>query len=180
MPFPPLPSFSPVVSNKERYDLFGKFDYISAPVKGNPENISIKGDWARKNICIIELPQLIGIQGAPQSGKLQCHIKVADSIRFLFNELEQLGLLDDIHYWGGMFNPRFIRGSKTILSNHAFGTAFDINPQWNPLGKEPAKDEQLGCVYSIVPIANKHGWFWGGHYKNRKDGMHFEYVYNGR
>lgn len=175
--YPAEPDFLPITSNSERERLFGKIEYIPAPIKGNKENIFIKGDWARKNLCIIDLPQLIGIQGAPNSGKIQCHIKVADSIRFLFQELEVLGYLDDIHQWGGMFNPRFIRGSKTVLSNHAYGTAFDINVQWNPLGKEPATEGQLGCLFNIVPVANKHGWYWGGHYKKRKDGMHFEYVY---
>lgn len=177
--YPSKPDFLPLVSNSEREKLFGKIEYTHAPIKGNPENISIKGDWARKNLCIIDLPQLLGIQGAPKSGKIQCHIKVADSIRFLFAELEADNLLNEIHTWNGMFNPRFIRGSKTTLSNHAYGTAFDINAQWNPLNKEPAAEGKLGCVYKIVHIANKHGWYWGGHYSKRKDGMHFEYVYRG-
>jgi hypothetical protein len=29
-------------------------------------------------------------------------------------------------------------------------------------------------VRELVPIANKHGFYWGGHYSKRADGMHFE------
>lgn len=173
--FPAIPDFRPIVGTAARQAAFGKFDFITAPVKGNKENISIQGDWARKNLCIIELPQLMGIAGAPQSGKIQCHVMVADSIRFLFQDLEQEGKLDLIHTWDGMFCPRFQRGSTTVLSNHSFGTAFDINAQWNRLGQEPAKEGELGCVYDLVEIANKHGWYWGGHF-SRPDGMHFEYA----
>ena len=173
--FPPKPDFEPLTSNEARMNVFGHIQYISAPVKGNPENISIQGAWARENLCVIEVPQLIGIAGASAAGKVQCHKLVADALRFLFVELEQLNLLDDIHHWDGMFCPRFIRGSKTVLSNHSFGTAFDINAQWNPIGKAPAVEGKLGCLYEIVPIANKHGFYWGGHYTSRPDGMHFEY-----
>lgn len=172
---PAKPNFQPLTNNETRMSVFGNIQYMSAPVKGNPENISIQGSWARDNLCIIEIPQLIGIAGAPINGKVQCHKLVADPIRFMFCEFEQLGLLDLIHHWDGMFCPRFIRGSKTVLSNHTFGTAFDINAQWNALGKPPAVEDKLGCVYELVPIANKHGFYWGGHYEKRPDGMHFEF-----
>jgi hypothetical protein len=173
--FPAIPDFKPLVGTAAKQAAFGKFDFIAAPIPGNKENISIQGDWARKNLSIIELTQLMGISGAPNSGKVQCHNLVADSIRFMFQDFEQEGKLDLIHTWGGMFCPRFQRGSKTALSNHAFGTAFDLNVQWNMLGEEPANEDELGCVYGLVEIANKHGWYWGGHF-SRPDGMHFEYA----
>jgi hypothetical protein len=173
--FPIKPDFKPLIDNETRMKVFGELSYIAAPIKGNPENISIQGSWARDNLCITEIPQLIGIAGAPHDGKVQCHKSVADAIRFLFQDLEQRNLLDLIHTWDGMFCPRFVRGSKTTLSNHSFGTAFDINVQWNPINKPPAIEGKLGCLYEIVPVANTHGFYWGGHYAKRPDGMHFEY-----
>ena len=41
--------------------------------------------------------------------------------------------------YAGANAPRFIRGSKTVLGNHAFGTAFDINTAWNALGAQTAR-----------------------------------------
>jgi hypothetical protein len=76
--------------------------------------------------------------------------------------------------FGGSFVPRFIRGSRTVLSNHAFGSAFDINVAWNLLGNTPALVGQKGSVRPLVSIANEYGFYWGGHFNSRRDGMHFE------
>lgn len=88
------------------------------------------------------------------------------------------GLLEQVMNFDGTYDPRFVRSSaaKQTLSNHAFAVAFDINAKWNGFGAEPARRGMKGCLYDLVPIANQHNFFWGGHYKNRRDGMHFEYV----
>ena len=44
----------------------------------------------------------------------------------------------------------------------------------NGLGKKPAMIGEIGCVRELVPIANECGFYWGGHFDKRKDGMHFE------
>jgi len=38
----------------------------------------------------------------------------------------------------------------------------------------PALVGQKGSVRELVPIANENGFFWGGHFNDRLDGMHFE------
>lgn len=38
----------------------------------------------------------------------------------------------------------------------------------------PALEDAQGSLRELVPIANEHGFFWGGHFKRRPDGMHFE------
>lgn len=76
--------------------------------------------------------------------------------------------------YDGSYNRRFIRGSRTVLSNHAYGSAFDINARWNPLGALPPADNEEGSVQTLVEIANRHGFYRGGHYRGRPDGMHFE------
>jgi hypothetical protein len=60
------------------------------------------------------------------------------------------------------------------LSNHAWGTAFDINVQWNGLGITPAFRNEAGSVRDLVEIAYQNGFYWGGWFKSRQDGMHFE------
>ncbi|WP_264520917.1 M15 family metallopeptidase [Flavobacterium sp. N1994] len=168
--FPPKPSFPPLVSNAQREALFGKIGVKASPLPNNPEHFDITNDWLRDNIVKVEIPQLIPLKG---NATVYFHKKGARQLQQLWKDWEKARLLSLILTWNGAFNPRFVRGSRTVLSNHAFGTAFDINYPWNTLGSVPALVGQKGSVRLLVAIAHKHGFYWGGHF-TRKDGMHFE------
>ncbi len=172
--YPPCPNFNPLISTADRQKLFGKFDFVSAPVPSNPENIRILGTWEQDNIVRVQLPQLVGVQGAPHDGGARFHKKAADQLVALWKAWEDAGLLDRVLTWDGSFAPRFVRGSRTVLSNHAFGTAFDINAALNPRGTRPLLVGKKGSVRELVTIANDHGFYWGGHFVAKPDGMHFE------
>lgn len=166
--YPPMPNFgSP--SDASRKKVFGEFSWQ----KKNATEIVILGNWVRDSIIKVKIPQLINVPSAPTNGEIYFHKKAAHQIVGFFNEIEKEGLLHLVISWSGSFYPRFIRG-RTVLSNHSWGTAFDINAPENWLGEVPAKIGQKGSLLQLVPIANKWGFFWGGHYENRKDGMHFE------
>lgn len=169
---PPKPNFSPL-NLAGREAAFGKYAYISAPVPGNPEAISIKSGWEAENIVTVTIPQLIGVSGAPANGHARLHRLVAPRVVALFQAWEDAGLKQLLLSWEGAFVPRFIRGSLSVLSQHAFGSAFDINAQWNGFGATPAAIGAKGSVRQLVPIANQLGFYWGGHFA-RRDGMHFE------
>ena len=172
--FPPRPNFNPLISTADRQNLFGKFDFVAAPVPSNPENIRILGTWEQDNIVRVQLPQLVGVQGAPHDGGVRFHKKAANQLVALWKAWEDAGFLDRVLTWDGSFVPRFIRGSRTVLSNHAFGTAFDINAALNPRGTRPLLVGKKGSVRELVTIANDHGFYWGGHFVAKPDGMHFE------
>ncbi|NUQ24701.1 MAG: M15 family metallopeptidase [Saprospiraceae bacterium] len=168
--YPGKPNFRPLASNAERQKLFGKFTYKAAP---NGSDIIVTGDWATKNLVRVAIPQLVGVTGFPSSGSITFHKLAAKQLQDMFAEWEQQQLIGRIKSWGGAYVARFVRGSQTTLSNHAFGTAFDINVPWNGLGRMPALIGQEGSVRELVKIAHKHGFYWGGHF-TRLDGMHFE------
>jgi hypothetical protein len=169
--WPPKPDLPPLISNLEREQVFGKFDYVRiAPGK---DDIRILGHWEEQNIVTITVPQLIGVKDAPSSGRIRVHRLVAQQVRALFEAWDRDGLRPLIRTWEGSFVPRFIRGSATTLSNHAWGTAFDVNYAWNQLGHVPALKGDVGSVRELVPRANQLGFYWGGHF-SRSDGMHFE------
>ncbi len=172
--FPPRPSFPPLTSTAARQAVFGRFDYIASPRPDNPEAIRIVGNWEAENLVAVPIPQLrraIG-NGAPVS--MRFHKLAADQLKGLWADWEAAGLLDRVLSYEGAYVPRYIRGSRTALSNHAFGTAFDINAQWNGLGVRPKLVGQKGTVRELVPLAHKWGFYWGGHFGSRADGMHFE------
>ncbi len=74
--------------------------------------------------------------------------------------------------WGYAYRP--VRG-YVALSNHASGTAMDLNATQHVLGKEDTfSPEEERLILSRV-----NGFFagcirWGGQYRGRKDEMHFE------
>lgn len=169
--FPARPAFRAITS-EEREQLFGNFRFRPDPQPDNRERVEILGDWVVENIVAVTLPAFPGYRSTEITTLF--HRKGAEQLRRLWQEWEETGLLDRILTFDGAFVPRFQRGSTTKLSNHAWGTAFDINWEQNQLNNEPARRGFPGCVYDLVPAANRHGFFWGGHFTRRKDGMHFE------
>lgn len=87
------------------------------------------------------------------------------------------GLLGDLVKLGyhptssGGYNYRNIRGSDR-LSQHAFGTAIDLNAMTN------ARGQSATDIPHAAELAKKWGLEWGGTWKN-PDPMHFEYTGGG-
>ena len=152
------------MSSVERAELFGDFYYEHAPTENNPEHIKVESGWRKKNIVGITVPQT--------KRKLWFHVKVANQFKAAFEEISHLGLSHYIKTFNGSYVPRFIRGSRSKLSNHSYGTAIDINAKWNRLGEIPAAHKP-GTVRELVPVFLKHGIYWGGYFRH-PDGMHFE------
>lgn len=71
----------------------------------------------------------------------------------------------------GMLCARLVRGNKTSISNHSWGTAVDftINKVLDQRGDGMV---QYGLA-AVAPIFNKHGWYWGAMF-GTEDAMHFE------
>jgi len=122
----------------------------------------------------------IGIKSYAVPGtliKLRCAEKVAPLLVGFAAEFHNLiepldvGSLDD---WGYAY--RDVRGVPGKLSNHASGTAIDLNATKHPLGTvgtfEPGK------VPMLRALTKKYGLTWGGDYKGRKDEMHYEISIN--
>jgi len=168
----PSPPEFPSLSYLERAKIFGTFAFKSAGVPYNPEAIIITDGWDKKNIATVNIPQLKGIKGC-LSGNVSFHKLAAKQLQNLFQALEDEGLLPLIKTFDGSWAPRYVRGSRVNLSNHSFGSAFDLNYRWNMLGQVPALVDHEGSIRKLVPIANEHGFYSGMHFK-RLDGMHFE------
>jgi len=85
------------------------------------------------------------------------------------------GVPDD---WG--YAERPIRGGVE-LSNHASGTAVDLNATKWPLGSDPSVNLNAGQIMRARQIVAACGGAvrWGGDYAGRKDPMHFE-INDGR
>ena len=171
--WPPRPSHGSLTVS-ERSRLFGRFSFEPAPTKNNPEGIKLTDNWSKENIVLVQVSALAGLPGSTSNGDVYVHQAVSKQFLQMFNDWTSAGLSEKILTWGGMWVPRFIRGSRTSLSNHSWGTAFDINVAWNGLGIRPALKNERGSVRELVDIAYKNGFYWGGWFPSRPDGMHFE------
>ena len=109
--------------------------------------------------------------------KLRCAEKVAPLLvgfaAEFHNLIEELdvGSLDD---WGWAY--RDVRNVPGKLSNHASGTAIDLNATRHPLGA--VGTFELGKIPMLRALTKKYGLTWGGDYKGRKDEMHYEISIN--
>ena len=161
------------LSSEERERTFGgPFDWVHRPANDNPENIEIRGGWEADNIVSVDLPELAEATRGEFRG-MQWNKRARKQLEDLWKAWKAAGLLPLIKTYEGAFVPRLVRGSTKSISNHAYGTAFDINYEWNQLGKTPARPGTNGSVWELVPLAHEHGFFWGGFF-SRGDGMHFE------
>jgi len=179
--FPPRPNFQSLQSTSQRMSLFGHFDFVPAPTVENPERIRILGSWVAENIVDVPIPQLRATAIVDPPTTIKFHRLAAAQLRALWAAWESAGLLDLILTYDDSFVPRFKRGQANggpeALSNHCFGSAFDINEPFNKFGSTPALVGRQGSVRKLVPIANEHGFYWGGHFSGRPDGMHFEVAF---
>jgi D-alanyl-D-alanine carboxypeptidase len=145
-----------------------------------------------------------GFDDAPHVGELIVHRDAVDAMADVFGTLfaerfpiRSMRLVDD---FGGddftsieadntsAFNCRPVSGSDTGWSQHAYGTAIDINPIENPYvsggeTEHPASvpyldrtDVRPGMIVEggmVVAAFDRHGWGWGGRWNNLKDWQHF-------
>jgi hypothetical protein len=93
-------------------------------------------------------------------------------IAFLTAFHRRVEALQDPGCWS--YAPRMVRGSVRVVSNHASGTAVDVNAPRHPLGARGTfSDDDAREIHRLLRVAN--GTIrWGGDYRGRADEMHFE------
>jgi hypothetical protein len=79
-------------------------------------------------------------------------------------------VLDD---WG--YARREVRGRPGVWSEHASGTALDLNAQLHPMGsRDTFSSEQRARLDARLKGAYRGAIEWGGHWRTRPDEMHFQ------
>jgi len=136
-----------------------------------------------EHLVTVVVPQLVGVadrrgSGAGRfDGRVRFFGPATGQLLAAFAALERAGLGDRLVSFAGSFCPRLKAvaggGATRSPSNHAFGTAFDLNEAANPLGASPPAVGRPGSVRELVPLFEQHGFAWGGHFRV-PDGMHFE------
>jgi D-alanyl-D-alanine carboxypeptidase len=144
-----------------------------------------------------------GFDGRARTGQLIVHRDVARELVEVFRDLYAarfpIRRMVPVDAYGGSdfrsieadntsaFNCRFVEGT-TRWSNHASGTAIDVNPIENPYvsggrtshrASRPYVDRshrRPGMAYeggALVRAFDRIGWGWGGRWTSVKDYQHF-------
>ena len=165
----------------------------------------------RGELVLLTVPYL-DFDGKARTGRLIVASAEGDRIARAFDAIFESGTfriarMELVDSYGGdddasmaanntsAFNCRYV-GNSNKLSEHAFGTAIDINPVQNPYvtkaGTYPAEGEAFdeaherkGDVTGIILAGDAvtkafrdAGWSWGGNWKTKKDYQHFSLTGN--
>ena len=130
-------------------------------------------------LTMIDLPYTMYYDRQPVK-RMRCHVKVAQAFKNVFNEIlatygeRKINELE-INDFGGCFNYRLMRGSKTKLSKHSWGTVIYLDANRITLKETSATARFARIEYkAMIDIFEKHGFASLGRLENR-DWMHFEY-----
>lgn len=126
-----------------------------------------QNSWTANDRSVIASYQLPGGRVALRTGDVSVVLLwVANRFHETVEPLRWPGV------WG--FAERTIRGSTTTLSNHASGTAIDLNAPTHPLARRGTFSRaQVVAIRNIVDYCE--GVIrWGGDYTTRADEQHFE------
>ena len=195
-PAPPAGLSSPTSDWRNGKFTCFKFKQKKAQFRDRPERIVIGGsctggaDWTQENIEELTTSDWSHVEGF--NGYFRVHSEAKEALEALLKQWKSQDLLRLLINYAGAFDPRYIKGYNpgsaaqperksddatfgSKLSNHAFGSAFDVNTTWTWIGDTPAICGRKGPVRELVDAANNCGFYWGGHFGGgRIDGMHFE------
>lgn len=164
-----------------------------------------KGCPSRDALALLTMPYR-DFAGQDRTGQMIVAAEVADTVLDIFADLHDLAFpierMQPVHMFFGKddlsmaanntsaFNCRTVGGTNR-LSQHAFGTAMDINPVQNPYVKGGYTSPEGGKAFDeagergpdvqgiiregdpVVRAFKARGWGWGGDWTSLKDYQHF-------
>lgn len=143
--------------------------------------IILKYGQPGERLVTITLPYKMRLAWEPHTfiERITCHELIAAQLIAVFNDLlnhygyEKLVELG-IDLYGGCYNKRLMRGSKTKWSRHSWGIAIDLSPDKNALRTIWKNAQFSKPEYNfLISTFYKHGFFNLGK-EAGFDAMHFE------
>lgn len=117
------------------------------------------------NMVVWDVPVELEIGMIPK--KIYCNKDMVKPLSMAFKKLIDTKAVNELKTWDGCFNIRNKRGLSSY-SLHSWGIAVDVNAFENGLNQTPKLSKQF------VECFTTSGFDWGGTWKSRVDGMHFQ------
>lgn len=150
---------------------FGSFNYRD--LEGGKIEVDVK--WVKENMITYTLPPLVQATFKVKTIQVHKNSKVYWDKAFSLLAAEP-SLLKLIKTFDGVYVTRHIRwDSSKGISNHAWGTAIDLNAGQFPLGTyiDAQKSPNNPNLILFKKVFEPAGFSWGNSYK---DPMHFEIL----
>jgi hypothetical protein len=143
--------------------LFGKFDYTEHPtVKGD---IVVDRGWVARHIVTVkDLPGYVG-------KSVLLHALVVDGTRAALEAAVAARPDYAIRRMAGFVPRHKLHDPNKPLSLHSWGICLDVNSDTNAYGTVGDIPPEFVKAFEDV------GFLWGGHFKGRRDDMHFQCAY---
>jgi hypothetical protein len=140
-------------------------------------------DFIKNNFDFVRFPFPLAYSNGVVSTKVSkapCHKLVAPILETVFKDIVKEGMQEEVKTFGGLYVRR-TQHTKCLSapSTHCWAISIDLNPKENTVGESGLFMGSSGEERQIVvEIFNKHGFFWGGDFKHRKDKSHFQFATN--
>lgn len=137
---------------------------------GYLEVVETFGDPAGKgfthNLILVHFPYPLLYMGSKVTHGT-FHKLIEENVVGALELIQARGLEDEFKNYAGSYIYRPKRGSSH-LSMHAFGIALDGDAEKYPPGSDARYPD------AVIECFKEFGWFYGGDFEGRKDGMHFQ------
>lgn len=153
------------------FDDYDRVDSTAVQFRAGLPALTSQNGWPANDRSVIASYTIPGSVRKIALRKGDCSVVLLDILGWIHASVCRIdtGQLDD---WG--YAERTIRGSSTTLSNHASGTAADLDALRHPLG---ARGTWTAAQYGAIRARLRfyEGVVrWGADYTGRVDEMHFE------
>ena len=126
--------------------------------------------WEATKITRILLPRPTEYAFGGSVSRVTVHRRIADQTGEMFGAIYRAGLWSKLGPYGGGFVFRPNRNAFRKISLHAFGIAFDWDPEGFPNGSKAKRDPHLR------EILRRHGWHLGEDFTGTPDPMHIQFA----
>lgn len=126
-------------------------------------------NFEANHIVSFPLPYQLTYDNQPVT-HARCHRLLVDNFIQAFTEIQTAGLADSFTEYNGIYARRSIRGYASHPSTHSWGIAIDMCASQYPLGSAKRMPQ------AIVDIWRRAGFYYGGDFTHRPDGMHLQFA----
>ena len=116
----------------------------------------------------------VGVTGDLSDRWVVLHRKACEAFVRLVKAWSDADAWRHVQTFDRSYDPAQVRPGR--WGAHAWGNAFDLNTQWNPLCSDGAERGKIGSTYELEEVARRVGWTCGRSFFVGRAARHFEYL----